>query len=462
MSIVTTPYEELRCIVGEPYFIADQERLYNYAKDITSGEETMPGAVVIPGTVEEIAAIVHYCNSNRISLTLRGGGTGVSGGALCYDKGIILSLERLNTILDINRIDRTVTVEAGMVTQDLQDALKEYGLFLPQNISSAASCFIGGNVAVSSGSPKSLKYGPTRNYVLNLEVVLPDGRIMWTGKNITKNATGYNLTQLFAGSEGTLGIITKVVLQLLHRPEELLALIPFNNINRLFDCVQHFFVKGFSASSMEFIDKQGYDIVSGFLNTTSRFKSEIEGLLWIELEGKNRELLMKEMEEIHGFLGTFTEDEILIAQTPEEIRRLWAMRARVGEAIINVTYFRDIDIVVPRSAIKQMYAAIALVASEYNFKYSAFGHIGNGNFHVNIFQADDMSQQHWDKITNDGIRKLFTIAAELGGTISGEHGIGKIQKPYAGIALQELQMLYMKEIKKVFDPNGILNPGNIF
>jgi glycolate oxidase len=458
MSIVLTFHDELRAIVGDSCFIADTERLYNYAKGITSADEIMPAAVIIPNTAEQVAAIVTVCNKNKIPLTVRGGGTGVSGGALSYTKGIIISMERLNKVIGINKIDRTVTVEAGMITQELQEVLEKEGLYFPQNISSAASCFIGGNVAVSSGSPKSLKYGPTKNYVLNLEVVLPDGRLIWTGKNVNKNATGYNLTQLFAGSEGTLGIITKVVLQLVSRPQEMLVLIPFSNIHKLFECVHQFFIKGFSPSSIEFIDKEGYEIVSKFLGT-SFFKNKVEGLLWIELEGKNEEYLLKEMEDVCEFLSEFTEEDVLIAQTKEEIKRLWAMRTRVGEAIINVTFFRDIDLVVPCSKTLLMYTAIAKIAEAYNFKYSAFGHIGNGNFHVNVFQTDAISQQQWEKIMNEGIPKIFAVAVELGGTISGEHGIGKIQKPYVNLGIPKTQMEYMLKIKRVFDPNGILNPG---
>jgi glycolate oxidase len=450
--------ETLRSIVGDRYFLSDPEIMGNYVYECTTGSVCIPSAVLIPGSVGEISAIAKICNDNLIPVTIRGGGTGVSKGAVAYHKGMILSMERLNTIISIDKINRMVIAEAGVITKTLQDAVAREGLSFPQNISSAAGSFIGGNIAISSGSPKSLKYGPTKNFVLNLEVVLADGTIIWTGKNVSKNATGYNLTQLFAGSEGTLGIITKVVLQLVPPVEEILAVIPFPAIDKLFDFVHHFFIEGLSASSMEFIDGKGYELVSGYLGRIIEADFPIQGLLWVELEGRDREALLNDMAAIADHVRQFTSGEVFIGQTADEIRALWDMRARIGNAIMNHSRFRDIDIVVPCSKIHEMHTAILRIADSLGLTYTILGHVGNGNFHVNVLRGD-LAEERWEEITRKAVHRIFTVTAGLGGTLSGEHGIGAAHVPYLSLAISDQELSYMDKIKKIFDKNNILNPS---
>ena len=457
IAIESSILNQIEKIVGSKYLITKSDLLYNYSKDCTSNKEVVPSAVVLPKNTQEISDIITLCNETKTSVTVRGGGTGVSGGALSNHKGIILSLERLNNIIEINKVDRIAIVESGVITQDLRDAALKEGLNFPQNISSASSCFIGGNVAVASGSPKSLKYGTTKNYVVNLEVVLPDGSIIWTGKNVSKNATGYNLTQLITGSEGTLGIITKVVLKLVPPMKELVFMVPFTNINNLFKCVKHFFEKGYSASSIEFIDAVGFRLASQFLDNTFHTTSDVQGVLWIELEGEYPEKLMDRAIEIGEFVNLYTKEEVHIADTPTEVKKLWEMRSKVGEAVINHTFFRDVDIVVPRSKVDQMYEAIVIIASKYNFDYTVFGHIGDGNFHVNIFQRKQQTIEEWENNIAIWVKEIFLKALELGGTISGEHGIGKTNLPYIEDAISSHQLELMKNIKTLFDRNEIIN-----
>ena len=457
IAIESSILNQIEKIVGSKYLITKSDLLYNYSKDCTSNKEVVPSAVVLPKNTQEISDIITLCNETKTSVTVRGGGTGVSGGALSNHKGIILSLERLNNIIEINKVDRIAIVESGVITQDLRDAALKEGLNFPQNISSASSCFIGGNVAVASGSPKSLKYGTTKNYVVNLEVVLPDGSIIWTGKNVSKNATGYNLTQLITGSEGTLGIITKVVLKLVPPMKELVFMVPFTNINNLFKCVKHFFEKGYSASSIEFIDAVGFRLASQFLDNTFHTTSDVQGVLWIELEGEYPEKLMDRAIEIGEFVNLYTKEEVHIADTPTEVKKLWEMRSKVGEAVINHTFFRDVDIVVPRSKVDQMYEAIVIIANKYNFDYTVFGHIGDGNFHVNIFQRKQQTIEEWETNIAIWVKEIFLKALELGGTISGEHGIGKTNLPYIEDAISSHQLELMKNIKTLFDRNEIIN-----
>ncbi|MFW0738276.1 FAD-binding oxidoreductase [Flavobacterium sp. T12S277] len=444
-------------IVGREYVLTNAELLYNYSRDCTSDEEKIPSAVILPKDEKEISKILKICNETKTSITVRGGGTGVSRGALSETNGLILSLERLNKIIEINKIDRTVTAESGVITQDLRTAVLNEGLNFPQNISSANACFIGGNIAVSSGSPKSLKYGTTKDYVINLEIVLPDGTIIWTGKNVTKNATGYNLTQLFTGSEGTLGIITKVVLKLVPPAKELLLMIPFSKIEKLFECVQQFFAKGYEASSIEFIDQTGVKLASEFLDKKQWNHETTKGLLWIELEGTASDKLMEQAIQISEFIGEYTQEEISMADTQNGVKALWEMRSKVGEAVIHHVFFRDIDIVVPRSKIDEMYRSIAGIAKKYDFEYTVFGHVGNGNFHVNIFQDKQTDKKEWEDQLAIWVKAIFLKALELGGTISGEHGIGKINLPYLEEAMSHHHITIMKDIKALFDKNSIIN-----
>lgn len=460
MSLPNVVVEKLTRIVGEKYFINDREKAYSYIKDISSGLIVYPLAILLPATVNEIAEIARICNLHGIGITIRGGGTGVSEGALPCSQGVLLSMERLNKVIQINKIDRTVMAEAGVITDDLQAAVAKEGLCFPQNISSSHSCFIGGNIAVSSGSPKSLKYGPTRNYVLNLEVVLADGRIIWTGSNVNKNATGYNLTQLFVGSEGTLGIITKVVLQLVKPSMELLLLAPFRSISRLFECVHRIFMEDYTTSSLEFLDRTGFELVSIFLRHPPRFAQGMEGLLWVELEGRTMDGLIEEAEQISELISGFTNEHILVAVSKREIEQLWSYRKRIGEAVIHHSTFKDVDIIVPRSKVGEMYEALQRIAGSQGLQYIALGHIGNGNFHINLLRGT-LSKGEWDKRLDDTVFALFKAAVQLGGTLSAEHGIGKMPFRYVSLALQDPLLRIMKQIKADLDPNHILNPGAV-
>jgi len=455
-------YDRLKAIVGEDHVIRDRELMYRYARDFTEHLDKTPLAVVKPATTNEVATVAKICSEYHVGITVRGGGTGVSGGAFCEGGGIVLSLERLNQIIEINKIDRYAVVEAGTITRIFQEKVLEEGLCFPQNISSRDSSSLGGNIAVAGGSPKSFKYGPIKNYLLNLEVVLPNGQVMWTGKNVRKNATGYDLTRLFAGSEGTLGIITKVVVQLVEPMEEVLLLLPFRSMDNLFNFVREVFWKGIRASSVEFMDKTGYELISAFTGGKIFSDPCIEGLLWLEFEGDNKSQLLKDVLEMNEWMSCWVEEDILIAESAEDIKALWIFRNKIGEAVMHSYYFRDVDIVVPRSKSGEMYSAIKAIAEVFDLKYTAFGHIGDGNFHVNLLRDRSVVTEQWEHLISLGVSEIFNAAVRLGGTISGEHGIGEIQQPYLTTAIPAWQIQLMREVKKVFDPLGILNPGKIF
>ncbi|PTX61377.1 glycolate oxidase [Kordia periserrulae] len=458
---VATFIEELATIVGEKYIITNPIDFYTYVKDYSTGKLASPMCIVRPNSTAQISKIAKFCNDHGLRITVRGGGSGVSGGCLTDESNIIVSLDRLNRIIEINEIDRYVVAEAGVVTQVLQDSLKERNLFFPQNISSASLSFIGGNVAVSSGSPKSLKYGSTKNYVINLEVVLPNGEVIWTGKNVKKNATGYNLTQLFVGSEGTLGIITKVVLQIVPVKKEALVYAPFSNLENLFSFVEAFFKVGMHASSLEFLDKNGCRLVFDYLQ--ERFDEKAtQGALWIEFESDTDEENLAKIEALYTLLSKFTDQELLIGQTQKEIENLWKYRKKIGEAAMNHGHFHDLDIVVPRSKSSDIYAIINYICTSLDLEFVVVGHIGDGNFHINIFKDQNINHKSWADKMDSCISFLFEKVIAVGGEISGEHGVGTHNKTYFQEFTAKQNLHIMKGIKKVFDPKNILNTNNIF
>ncbi len=451
---------DLAAIVGEEHVIFKEEKLYHYATDHSSRKSTLPLCVVRPSCTDEVSSIVKFCNLNNLGITVRAGGSGVSGGSVSNGQDIILSVERLNKIIDIDTINRYAIAEAGVVTQELQEALLEKNVCFPQNISSASMSCIGGNVAISSGSPKSLKYGTTKNYVLNLEVVLPDGQIIWTGKNVEKNATGYNLTQLFVGSEGTLGIITKVVLKVVPVKKELLMMVPFETSEKLFDFTKAFFSSGFTASSLEFLDQNGYDLVLEYLIENNRFPKQHGGVLWIEFESQTDEENLRKAEQLYDLIVKYNDQEPLIAQSASEIEALWKYRKKIGEAAINFAEFKDLDVVVPRDNIDEMFKAINAICTSLQLQFIVVGHIGNGNFHINIFKNKEDNM--WEETISECTMKIFKKTIELGGEISGEHGVGTYNRPFFKYFTADVNIQIMSEIKKIFDPKNLLNGSNLF
>lgn len=462
-KVTTTIIESLKKIVGEEYVFTDAEALEHYGHDETENLNFPPQVVVKPRTPEEIAGILKICNKENIPLTPRGAGTGLSGGALPIYGGIVLSMERFNQILNIDERNLQATVEPGVINQVFQEAVMEKGLFYPPDPASKGSCFLGGNVAERSGGPKAVKYGVTKDYVLNLEVVLPTGEIIWTGANVLKNSTGYNLTQLMTGSEGTLGIMTKIVFRLIPLPKHnLLMLASFFSAIKACEAVSAIFRAGVTPSAMEFLERDAIDWALKYVDGISvKVKDEVQAHLIIEVDGNAPDVLMKECEKIMEVLQQFECDEILFADTQEQKNSLWKMRRSVAEAVKTHSVYKEEDTVVPRAELPVLLAGVKEIGKKYGFKSVCYGHAGDGNLHVNIIR-DNMSDEEWKNILPHGIREIFQLCVKLGGTISGEHGIGWVQKEYMDIAFSDKSRMLQKQIKSVFDPNGILNPGKIW
>ena len=455
--------ETFKSIVGDGFVFADEETLNNYAHDETENLYYLPEVVIKPRTAEEISAILKICNEDRIPVTPRGAGTGLSGGALPHLGGVLLSTERMNSILEIDERNLQITTEPGVITEVLQNAVKEKKLFYPPDPSSRGSCFIGGNIAENSGGPKAVKYGVVRDYVINLEVVLPSGEIIWTGSNVLKNSTGYNLTQLIVGSEGTLGIVSKIVLKLIPLPEfDLLMLVLFRNLEQAGEAVSAVFREGFVPSAMELVEIESLKIVSKFVDSTAiPITDDTAAHLIIEVDGNNMDVMMGEMEAIGELLTQYDIGEIYFADNAQQKAELWKLRRRVAEAVKLIGYTIEEDTVVPRAELPALIKGVKELGKKFDFEVVCYGHAGDGNLHIRI-RKEGIPNSHGNEEMTKALRELFVLVKGLGGTISGEHGVGLIQKPYMDIIFREANFRLMREIKKAFDPNNILNAGKIF
>jgi glycolate oxidase len=449
-------------LLGDRCFTQEDIRA-EYGHDETEDLLFVPDLVLKPKTVEEVSEIMKYASEHNIPVTPSGARTGLSGGALPIHQGIALSMERFNKILEIDEKNHQVKVQPGVITQVLQDAVKEKGLFYPPDPASKGSCFIGGNVSENSGGPKAVKYGVTKDYVLNLQVVLPSGEVIWTGANVLKNSTGYNLTQLMVGSEGTLGIITEIVLRLIPHPTaDLLMLVPFYDAEKACEAVAAIFRAGITPSGLEYMERDALLWSQKFTQDTSLPVAENhEAHLLIEVDGFDTELLMKDCERIMEVLEQFETDEVLFAESQAQKEGLWKLRRKVGEAVKSQSVYKEEDTVVPRFELPALLRHVKRIGKQYGFKSVCYGHAGDGNLHINIIKGD-LSDEVWNTKISQAIRALFEEVVKLGGTLSGEHGIGYVQKSYMDIAFTETSLNLMRNIKTVFDPKGILNPGKLF
>lgn len=454
---------ELENIVGTPFLFTDAQTRNHYGHDETEDYVFPPAVVVKPANPQEVSAVLQLANQNHIPVTTIGGRTGLSGGALSIHQGIGLSMERFNKILQIDEQNLQVTVEPAVITQVLREAVAQKGLFYPPDPSSQGSCSIGGNVAENAGGARAVKYGVTKDYVLNLEVVLANGDIVWTGANTLKNSTGYNLTQLMVGSEGTLGVVTKIVMKLLpQNTHNVLMLVPFYQAAQACEAVSAIFRAGIVPSALEFMERDAIDWTLQFVEGLNvQVKDGIQAHLLIEVDGNYPEILFSEAEKIMAVVDQFEIDEVLFADTEDQKNALWKMRRSVAEAVKANSVYKEEDTVVPRYELPKLLAGIKSIGNKYGFRSVCYGHAGDGNLHVNIVKGN-MTDEAWQTEVPKGIREIFELTVALKGTLSGEHGIGYVQKNYMDIAFNKSQLLLMKGVKDVFDPNGILNPGKIF
>ncbi|MDZ7847563.1 MAG: FAD-linked oxidase C-terminal domain-containing protein [Owenweeksia sp.] len=454
---------QIGAIIGSEHVYTRQEVLQEYSHDETEDLIYLPELVVKPGNGSEIAAILKLCTEERVPVTPSGARTGLSGGALPVKGGINLSTERLKKIIEIDSRNLQATVEPGVINQVFHNACKEQGLYYPPDPSSWGSSFLGGNIALNAGGPKAVKYGVTGAYVLNLQVALPTGELIWTGANVLKNSTGFNLTQLMVGSEGTLGIVTKAVLRLIPYPRHaMLMLIPFQSAEKACQAVSAIFRAGITPSAMEFMERTAIDYTLKYVEDVQlRVADEVEAHLLVEVDGNHLEVLMKDCENIADIVEDFGAGEILFADNQNDKDALWKLRRRVAEAVKSHSVYKEEDTVVPRAELAALLGGVKKIGRKYGFTSFCYGHAGDGNLHVNIVKAD-MSDKAWHEELPKGIREIFELVKDLGGTISGEHGIGWVQKSYLDVVFPPKMLELHQLIKSAFDPAGIMNPGKIF
>ncbi len=457
----STIIQSLISVTGQDRSITEPETLKVYGKDHTEDFVYLPELVLIPENTEQVSQIAKICFENTIPLTSRGAGTGLSGACLPVHGGVVISFEKMNRIIQIDDINYQAVLEPGVINEQLQLAVQEKGMFYPPDPASKGSCTIGGNVAHSSGGPRCVKYGTTRDYILNLEMVLSDGEVIWTGANVLKNSTGYNLTQLMVGSEGTLGIITKIVVKLLpYPPFRSLMLASFASATEACACVSSIFKAGVQPSAIEFMDRKGVKLSVQHQNISFEQKEENAYLL-IEVDAFEETALMPQCEVIYNVLENHQVLEVLMADDSETIEKLWKIRRSIGEVVKRQSIYKEEDTVVTRGNLPELYEYVMQISESYGFEAVCYGHAGDGNLHVNILK-NDLSEDIWQNQLPEAITKIFEKCKALGGTISGEHGIGLVQKPYMSIVMKEAHFNIMKGIKQAFDPKGILNPGKIF
>ncbi len=452
--------DELRRIAGGENVLTDRSSMETYGRDETDDLLFLPEVVVRPGTTEEVAGVLRLASLERIPVTPRGGGTGLSGGALPVDGGIILSLERLNRIIEIDEANLQAVAEPGVITEVFQRAVEEKGLFYPPDPASRGSSHLGGNLAECSGGPHAVKYGVTRDYVIGLEAVLPSGPWFRTGARVLKNATGYPLTHLLIGSEGTLAVITRIVLRLIPLPRYRKVLLgAFPALENATVAVAALFQRGVTPSACEFLERAAVEVAEQHLG--KKFPNgKAPAQLIVEVDGNHEPALAEEIQVIAEAMEEQGATDLLLAEEPAKIRELWDLRRGIGEAVKAIAPYKEEDTVVPRSKLPELMTGVKGICARHGLRSICYGHAGDGNVHVNLLKGDQ-DHSRWTQTAETAIEEIFRLAVHLGGTISGEHGIGYTQKPFLPIALDGETLRLMKEIKSVFDPAGILNPGKI-
>ena len=370
-----------------------------------------------------------------------------------------LSTKRLNRILEIDTENFQVLVEPGVINQHLKLALEPHGFTYPPDPASMGSSTIGGNIAHGAGGPKAVKYGTTRDYVLNLEVVLPNGEIIWTGANTLKNATGFSITHLMIGSEGMLGIITKAVLKIVPKVDhELLMLVSFDQAELAAKTVSAILKQGFKPSGIELMERNGIDIVLAHKSLQFPQTPEDAFYLLVVLEGDNSEDLMQQAEAIYPFLEEQGALNVYVPNNSDMANDWWSARRSIGELVKQQTIYKEEDTVVPRSKLPELLKVVKDLGREYGFRSVCYCHAGDGNLHINILK-DDMTEENWQVEVPKGISKIFEYCYSVGGTISGEHGVGYVQKEFLDVVMSKTHFNLLKGIKNTFYPKGILNPG---
>jgi glycolate oxidase len=454
--------QQLAAIVGDENVLAGAERLEPYTHDETVGLRADPEVVVRARSAEQVAAILRLANRERVPVTPRGAGYGLSGGAVAVQGGIVLSLEKMNRILEIDKANLMVTVEPGVITGDLHRAVEAEGLFYPPDPASLDSCSLGGNVAEGAGGPRAVKYGTTKDYVCGLEAVLPSGDVVHMGGKLVKNATGYSLLQLLIGSEGTLAVVTRITLRLLPLPpHQVDLLVPFDDFQSAADVVSAIIARRIVPTAIEFMERDIVHACQRYLDKDLPY-AEAAAQLLVQLDGNHKAALEEAYHTVAELCLEAGALDVLVAADRPTRDRLWEARRAIIDALNAASPVNHMeDVVVPRAEIPALLGGIHELAERLGVRILSFGHAGDGNVHVTALR-DDLAADDWAALVPSLSESIYRLALRLGGTITGEHGIGAIRRQYLPLALEEAQIEVMRRIRHAFDPNGILNPGKIF
>lgn len=454
----TSIFQQVTEIVGKEHVSVETVDRITYSFDATQ-RQCLPDIVAHPGSTEEISQLVRLANQEKVPVLPRGAGSGFTGGSLPIHGGMVLVLTRLNRILEIDTNNLIAVVEPGVVTAKLQSEVERLGLFYPPDPASKQFSTLGGNIAECAGGPRCVKYGVTRDYVLGLTVVTPTGDIIHTGGRAMKNVVGYDLTRLIVGAEGTLGVVTEIILRLLPRPEaRKTMLVTFTAIEGAAQAVSAIIRGKIIPTTLEFMDASSIDCVRHA--TTLDVPESCRALLIIEVDGDAAQLA-PQVQRILAIVQPFGVIDTTIAETPEESERIWKVRRAVSPSLRNVNpnKFNE-DIVVPRSRVPDMIHALEALSEKYSVPIVSFGHAGDGNIHVNVMV--DLAVPGMQETVDQVLLEIFQTTVALGGSISGEHGIGTAKMPFISLELSPETLATMRVIKKALDPNNIMNPGKIF
>jgi glycolate oxidase len=451
---------ELIALLGDAHVRTDDASRLAYGTDaLKRGHRA--DAVVSPADTSEVAGVVRLCAAHGVPFVPRGAGSGYTGGAVPVVGGVVISLERMNRILEIDEANLLAIVQPNVITGDLQDAVERVGLFYPPDPASLKQSTIGGNVAECAGGPRAFKYGTTRRYVLGLEAVLPTGEVIETGGKVVKNVVGYDLTQLLVGSEGTLAVITKVILRLVPRPPVQITLrATFRDVEAAVAAVNEVIRQRVIPAALELIDGESLDAAARYLNTTALAPAGTGALLLLEVDG-TPDAVREEAGRVEQACRTAGATEIIRSSDDTDRQELWRVRRELSFSLKMVSPLKfNHDVVVPKGRIPELFALVARIREAYRLRIPLFGHAGDGNIHVNIMvspdDADEIARAH------EAEKVLFEGVVSLEGSISGEHGIGFAKAPFIEIELSPDEIALMKRVKAAFDPHNLLNPGKIF
>lgn len=450
--------EVLAAIVGPPHLLVVRDDLVPYSHDWTEDLVAFPAAVAKPRTTDEVSRILSFCNDRAIPVTPQGGRTGLSGGALALAGGLGLSLERMDSILEIDEANAIGVVEPGVVTQTFQEAVEARGLYYPPDPASRGSCLLGGNVAENAGGPHAAKYGVTGRWVNALEVVFADGSVATTGGKTRKDVAGYDLTALLVGSEGTLGVVTKIWLRLIPKPTAVATLVaPFATLEDAARCVVAIHRKGLVPAACEFVDKPSVDVSARRRGATVPFP-DAEARLLVEFDGASEAEVERDVEAAGEIALDSGALDVVLATDEAKRRQLWEVRRGIGEAVHDLGVSAELDLGVPRTELVPLVTAIRRIAGEAGLLSVAFGHASDGNLHVHLYREG--SRKAGDAF-EAAARAIYAEAARLGGTVTGEHGVGVTSRDVLPLCRPPAYLAALRAIKKALDPKGILNPGKL-